>query len=130
MNLSDLIARANATETLNVTNEILVEAAKAREAEVRANAVHATKGLLATFEQTMKQNVYHLRELRRQEKECAALVKKLDNALHYFGDTGNPLPFFRACGVPAHQFCCELGIATPAKDDPAWEVPADYTPSV
>ena len=130
MNLSDLIARANATETLNVTNEILVEAAKAREAEVRANAVHATKGLLATFEQVMKNNVSHLRQLRAQEKHQTAVVKMLDRALHYFGDTGNPLPFFRACGVPAHQFCCELGIATPAKDDPAWEVPADYTPSV
>lgn len=129
MNLSDLIARANTTETLNVTNEILVEAAKAREDEVRAKAVQATKILLCAFEQVMKNNVNHLRELRRQEKAMNAVVKSLDRALHYFGDTGNPLPFFRACGMSAHQFCNALGIATPAKDDPAWVVPADYTPS-
>jgi hypothetical protein len=128
LNLTDLLNRAYSSPTVNVTSEILAAAAAERATDAQRAAVQATKGLLANFEQAMTQSVNHLRELRRAEKKQAKHVEILDRALRYFGESGNPLPVYKAQGMSrmAMEFCQAVGIPVPSADDPAWNVPEDF----
>lgn len=130
MNLTDLMNRAYQSPTFTVENDILAAAAAEREADAKRAAVSATKGLLEMFEGLMRQNVEQLRALRRQEKMQGKLVSTLDRALRYFGQSGNPLPAYKALGMTgrAADFCRMVGIPLPANDDAAWNVPEDFAP--
>ncbi len=128
MNLTDLMNRAYAAPTFQVSNDILAEAAELRSQQARSQAVAATKGLLEHFEGEMIGNVERLRDWRRLEKAQAKKVAALDRALRYFGHSGNPLPVYKAQGMTqnAVHFCRAVGIPIPAPNDAAWEVPEDF----
>ncbi len=132
MNLNELLARAYTKPSVNVTSDILEAAVAERAADARARAVQAVKGQLTDFETALTQNVQVLRNLRKQEKDQAVKVGKLDRALRYFGASGNPLPFYAALGLNrnAQTFCTICGIPFPPPDDPAWKVPDDFNAEV
>lgn len=121
--LVDLIAGSHQAESLKFESDILKEAAEAVIVEKRVSAVNAVKGLITTFEDNLKRQVLHLRNLRKQEKDHKELVENIDKAFKHFANTGNPLPMFLAIKRKddALAFCRKIGIDLPKDDDEAWK---------
>ena len=131
--LTELINRASANVEVNISNDILADAAMQVKNDQRERLVSSVKGLIESFSADVKHNVGILREYRKQEEAQATRVKELNRAYHYFAATGNPLPmFFAQNGLKqvfnrkAEDWCSRAGITLPAWEDDAWKVPADF----
>jgi hypothetical protein len=129
--IMDLISRAHKVGSIQVSNTVLQQAADELVKEKTAKVVQSVKGLLDRFDSVLQSSVAQLRQYRELEKKQNALVKGLDRAFRYFGETGNPLPFYKASGDirSAQYFCQSIGVAVPEADDAAWVVPNDYVPA-
>ena len=131
--LTDLIntAGGNPSSTIIITNPVLVEAAENLTKERQKKAVAACQGLLESFTGMLASSVQSLRQLRKEARQQEVNTKKLDRALRYFAETGNPLPVFDAQQnrYGGGEWCRRAGIAPPVKDDPAWTVPIDWKPA-
>lgn len=128
--LSDLIRSANVLSG-TVSSAILQKAVEQQNAAKEVTAVAVVGKLLTQFEAVVKDRVSTLQIARKAEKLAKKAVDDANRAWQYFGETGNPLPFYAATSKK-HQavgFCVELGIAVPADDDDAWTIPSDWTPA-
>lgn len=134
MTLQEMIDAAQKEAVgLTVASGFVSEAAEQVAKENHNNAVSACKELVQVATNNLKSAVGELRNLRNQEKEQAAKVKKMDRAVKFFADTGNPFPMFavfnghKKAVSPVRDFCYSVGIAVPADDSPAWDIPSDWS---
>lgn len=101
---------------------------KEREELVQARAVDALKFI----EVYLSSGVRQLRDARKAARLAKEKLQEMDRAAAYFGETGNPLPFYTAVGG-IHQRNDYITRVAPGahfkKDDPIFEVPADWQPS-
>lgn len=133
--LSELIDEAVSQESglKSVASDLVKEAVKEIVAGRRANAVATVRKMIISHSDLLKMHVGHLKEIREQEKEQTALVKRIDRAFRYFQATGIPFPLFlaenpsaRLSDVATNIFCKELRLAVPDKDSDLWTIPADF----
>jgi hypothetical protein len=137
--LEDLISRAQQPSTsVAFVADVLKEAASEVIATKRKQSVAAVTGLIQSFESTVQSNVSTLKIVREQEATQSKKVKELDRAFRYFAATANPYPMFAAqsgsvylasTDYAARDFARKCGLDIPKSDDPAWVIPASWTPT-
>lgn len=133
--LSQLLAAALLVRTNGyvVSNDIMAEAVNKEAEEKKERVIAHVRQYISLSTQTLKSNVDLLRAYRRQEKEQKEKVAKMDRAVRYFLETGNPLPYFFVTSShrQAIYFCNEVGMEMPAWDEKTadYQVPADWKPT-
>lgn len=126
--LQDLINRANESKT-TVENEVVKAAVEQRKQDALNSIVSDCTFFLTQAEQQLKSDVKLLRALRKRETVQKEHIKKLERALLYFGETGNPLPLSKIARIPFYDFLHKLGISTDDLKDDDWKVPDDWQPA-
>jgi hypothetical protein len=96
----------------------------------KKQAEQLTAACLAVVDEsleTLKSEVLSLRSIRADEKHQEKHVKLLDAAVRYFGQSGNPFPYFKAIGQDyrAADICARNGVDVPGKDSELWKVPGE-----
>ena len=131
MTVNDLVARSVSVPSANINSDVLKEALKRQQEKATERVVASVEGLISMFDGVFKSNVDHLRYLRKEERKAAKMVKEIGLAFKYFGETGNPLPFFKASGdtYGGTSWCGRAGIPVPPTTDPAWNVPEGWEPN-
>lgn len=110
---------------------IMAEALEAERKAAGEKAKASVQTLIRSFDTTLRGSVAKLRAAREVEADAAKVVKSQTLAFQFFGETGNPLPFFKATGQTyrAEDFCTSIGIAVPKSDHAAWSIPAGWKPA-
>ncbi len=132
--LSDLVNASHKEEKHVFTSPVLAEAMKKlneeKEKEVGVKCAQLIKNFLSQLEIA----VTELRRMRKLESDAAKKVKSIDRAIKFFGETGNPLPVFKAMANDQNKSYLErfaishLDNTIKLDDIPAeaWDVPADW----
>lgn len=125
--LNDLIGMTLNVSQVTFDDEMMQQAAEQLVREKRMKAVESCQVLIAEFNKTLEEQVEILRHLREKEHSQATHVKQTDRAFRFFGDTGNPLPFFAAQNKRAdgEKWAKTLNIKL---NDEAWVIPAGWQP--
>lgn len=127
MDLKSLLASAYGV-TLVVSSEIMKAAMAAENEEREKRALKGVQGLIGKGQEELRRNVALLRNLRKQEREQAETVKRIDRAFQFFLTSGNPLPMLKATNNHSGivDFCRNAGIEVPKLDSEAYKVPDDF----
>lgn len=125
--LSDLFTVTESGSDFANCKGVLADAlAKVREQQ-KTKCLETVAGFLTQFVSLRDMGVNSLKELRRQEKRQREQNAKVDRALAYFVETGNPMPIARLCGLD-HNIRLQLSRLDITVDNDSLEVPADWQP--
>lgn len=110
---------------------IMAEALEAERKVASEKAKSTVQTLIRNFDTMLRGSVAKLRAAREVEAETSRVVKAQTLAFQFFGETGNPLPFFKATHqhYRADDFCDSIGITVPKADHAAWSIPAGWKPA-
>lgn len=127
MNLQQLIASA-LVSTLAVSNETVKAAVQKRREKAEEQAIIAVEGHLELMENTIRSHAVQVRDSRKFMREAKKKLTEVTRAAAYFGETGNPLPFFKITNNTRAivKFCDSCGIPAPDYNGDAYKVPADF----
>jgi hypothetical protein len=127
--IQDIILLAN-TPRFTAGNDVMKTAVAEVCEEQQKRAVGQVKGLITTFTNVVDQQVASLRMIRENEKITKQNLDKLNTALEYFGETGNPFPFFYVSNNfhGMRHFAQSVGIPVPAADSEDAKVPDSFKP--
>lgn len=130
MNLQTLLAGIYAVHMFGNNSPIMQEAMKIAGEERQKKIVGRIAGYVSSFADHLQRQVKSVRDLRKQERELSAKIKKLDRALQFFHQEGNPLPFMKLMDDHANirQFCLAADIEVPNDDSEAYKVPDSFNP--
>jgi len=125
--LNELIQAAHGDGQLVFTNEMMAAAAARLMKERETKAVEVCQELIEQFNSHLVSSVRQLKAIREQELAQQKRVKALDRAFRFFGETGNPLPFYKELGnVPGgNEFAKKIGIKI---TEEAWLIPKEWEP--
>lgn len=132
--LSVLIAGAYAASAPFLSQGVMADAINAEREGQEKKALESAKRLIGGFSQSMQSAVAGLRRIRENEKVAEKTVKELDRAFRYFGETGNPLPFFKLTNIYGGvDWLNKLGFDSHThpelfKSD-EWVVPSNWKPA-
>jgi hypothetical protein len=127
MNLQQLIASA-LVSTLTVSNETVKAAVQKRREKAEEQAIVAVEGHLELMENSIRSYATQVRHYRKIMRDAKKKLTEVTRAAAYFGETGNPLPFFKITGNTRAivKFCESCGIPAPENNSDAYKVPADF----
>lgn len=124
----------------------LAEAINEVTEDQKKSQTKAIKNVLKTLVDVIKVGKINLKEARKKEKRLTKHMKRLEHAMLFFGETGNPLPALQVAFINEHpnrdrhhklcvqhwnvtsEFCQYLGIDVPPADHDGWKIPNDWHP--
>jgi len=134
--LAQMIDAQQKGQAVKFSNPMMQTAVAAVKLEKMERATRACGDIIKSGLSRLEDAVEHLRIVRKNEKAAKDNVTKIDRAMKFFGETGNPFPFFATQETNlshnelARSFCREAGLEVPEPDSDAWVIPADWTPAV
>ena len=122
MDLEQLLSQEPIEE---ISNDVVAEAVRIHKEGKREQLVAKIGTVLEHASRVVNERLAQLRAIRKQEKIAASNLKKISAATEYFKQSGNPLPYYKACGqeYAAHQFCASLGVDVPDAKSHLWNIP-------
>lgn len=126
LNLKALLEGDDFSHLQGVTAEAM-RRAKERSDERLSEAL---VGALGFAENALYGQVSNVKARKRQLNQAKDQLSKVDRAVKYLQQTGNPLPLYEFTGdrMLAVAFCNQVGVSVPPTGDDLWNVPKDWQP--